>query len=650
MRSSAFIKMQAFFLACMLPTFLFGKGEVVYTRLQSLYSNNAGGWNIEKVVLSDTATVVHFSVSFKPYSWIQMASSTYLSDEKAVEYPVRKAVGLTLDEKFYMPKSGRTEFQLVFAPMPKDTKIFDMIEGEERDMARWFGLHDAKSKVKISVAREEVDTGEIGENMFRTGKAVVRGKIEGYKPGWGYGVMAVTDNTLGSRPENTLSTLIRPDGTFCIEWPLEHPVWDELKPGYGPDIPVYVRPGDTLDLVIKAKGDGIETVEYTSSHPKGCHEKLLKCKMPEVYAEWERKGDIWKTLTDEEFWAMTEETMETGNRLCDYFVWKYGLSPWEAHLLKARQQMAVVINQTVLANWMLSSRYGNFPPNEELRRDFYEGNDYSLYKVLNEMPTDDPSMSFIPYFSAMVSRMKDMQPMTDAWSLASMGDVDWSDVEGLRLMDSLQVEELRGVMGFKEIPYLVQAYLVNKVCDLPDFLTPEGRKEIVEHRAACLTNPYLKGKIWDLASEYAQPLPAVTKLDGKSLEILQPIVDKYKGKYVQMEWMKPGNSGFDFVNNRMVNLIPDFRNHKDLQFVFLFSANTCTKEEFEQFVKAYLPEEDCYWLDFEESSILRAQLRLPNYIKDITLNREGKMLSTPLYTANETQFRRSLRELLEKEE
>ncbi len=47
--------------------------------------------------------------------------------------------------------------------MPKDTKIFDMIEGEERDMARWFGLHDAKSKVKIPVAREEVDTEEIGK-------------------------------------------------------------------------------------------------------------------------------------------------------------------------------------------------------------------------------------------------------------------------------------------------------------------------------------------------------------------------------------------------------------------------------------------------------------------------------------------------------
>ena len=150
--------------------------------------------------------------------------------------------------------------------------------------------------------------------------------------------------------------------------------------------------------------------------------------------------------------------------------------------------------------------------------------------------------------------------------------------------------------------------------------------------------------------DYAQPLPATTKLEGKALEILQPIVDKYKGKYVQIEWMKPRKSGVDFVNNRMVNLIPDFRNHKDLQFVFLFSANTCTKEEFEQFVKAYLPGEACYWLDFEESSILRAQLLLPNYIKDITLNREGEVLSTPLYTADERQFRRSLRELLEKEE
>ncbi len=101
----------------MLPAFYLEKVRSSHTCLQSLYSNNAGGWNIEKVVLSDTATVVSFSVSFKPYSWIQMASSTYLSDEKAVEYPVRKAVGLTLDEKFYMPKKRKDGVSVDFLPL-----------------------------------------------------------------------------------------------------------------------------------------------------------------------------------------------------------------------------------------------------------------------------------------------------------------------------------------------------------------------------------------------------------------------------------------------------------------------------------------------------------------------------------------------------
>jgi hypothetical protein len=44
-------------MAALLPTTLWGKGEVTYTRLQSFYSN-AGMVAIDKVVLSDTATVI----------------------------------------------------------------------------------------------------------------------------------------------------------------------------------------------------------------------------------------------------------------------------------------------------------------------------------------------------------------------------------------------------------------------------------------------------------------------------------------------------------------------------------------------------------------------------------------------------------------
>ncbi len=79
-------------------------------------------------------------------------------------------------------------------------------------------------------------------------------------------------------------------------------------------------------------------------------------------------GEIWRTQSDAEWMAMTHETMERGLRLCDYGAWKYGLSDWETHLLKTRQELNTVYNQTVLANWMLTARYGNNPPTEEMRR------------------------------------------------------------------------------------------------------------------------------------------------------------------------------------------------------------------------------------------------------------------------------------------
>ena len=49
-------------MACLVPALLCARGEVTLTGLRSL-DDNAGGWTIERVVLSDTATVVDFSVS-----------------------------------------------------------------------------------------------------------------------------------------------------------------------------------------------------------------------------------------------------------------------------------------------------------------------------------------------------------------------------------------------------------------------------------------------------------------------------------------------------------------------------------------------------------------------------------------------------------
>ena len=79
-------------MACLVPALLHGQGEVMLTGLRSL-DDNAGGWTIERVVLSDTATVVDFLVTRKPYSWVALAATTHLCDEQGVRHAVKGPKG-----------------------------------------------------------------------------------------------------------------------------------------------------------------------------------------------------------------------------------------------------------------------------------------------------------------------------------------------------------------------------------------------------------------------------------------------------------------------------------------------------------------------------------------------------------------------------
>ena len=636
-------------MACLVPALLCARGEVTLTGLRSL-DDNAGGWTIERVVLSDTATVVDFSVEDKPYSWFSMTSGAYLSDEKARRYALKGAVGLVLDERFRMPKSGKAEFRLIFEPMPQDTRIFDLIEGKDASMRRWYGLHDGGYEPEFPVAMGAILSKRKVERMFRKGPAVVRGKIEHYRSEWGYGFVTAFVSQLGERPEQRPAALIQADGTFWLDLELDHPVWGTVSLGRGGlDIPVFVRPGDTLDVVVNPYGKAGFRAAYKSSHPEGCHENLLRCDVPPVSAGWERMGEIWRTLSDAEWMAMTHETMERGLRLCDYGAWKYGLSDWETHLLKTRQELNTVYNQTVLANWMLTARYGNNPPTEEMREDFYSNNDYSLYGVLNRLAADDPALSFQGGFTALLENMRNMKPLMDArqqtFFFPSLSDVQMAHKE-----DSLQIEALRGIMGFKRLPYLVQGFLANKVRYYAgSFSSPAEHVEATRQTAAYLTDAYLKRKVWEVDSVASHPLPETYRLEGEARGILERMVEKYEGKIVQVEWLSPDDDGFHWVCNRLANLIPDFHDHPDLRFLFLFDAYTCTREEFEKFVGTYLKGEDCCWLDYRDAGILRWTFRNSYRGHQFTLNRKGEVYRTPLYTSDETQFRRSLRELLEKE-
>lgn len=83
---------------------------------------------IDKIVLTDTETVLYVDAYFTPNWWIKIASGTFIR-ANGKEYPVQSANGITLNEETYMPESGTLSFQLVFPAIPEDIKEIDFIEG-----------------------------------------------------------------------------------------------------------------------------------------------------------------------------------------------------------------------------------------------------------------------------------------------------------------------------------------------------------------------------------------------------------------------------------------------------------------------------------------------------------------------------------------
>lgn len=55
---------------------------------------------VDKVVLSDTATLLKIKAFYRPKNWIKIASTSFLRDNNGETYPLRSGIGITPDKEF----------------------------------------------------------------------------------------------------------------------------------------------------------------------------------------------------------------------------------------------------------------------------------------------------------------------------------------------------------------------------------------------------------------------------------------------------------------------------------------------------------------------------------------------------------------------
>ncbi|WP_243349384.1 TlpA family protein disulfide reductase [Parabacteroides sp. FAFU027] len=107
---------------------------------------------IDRIALSDTATVLDFTVSNYPGQWIIFAKKNYLiNSDGGNKIYCKYAIGYNgqLGDKWYMPESGKVHFSLVYPPIDKKLSKIDFIEGDNIDGAfKIFGVEINPSKRK----------------------------------------------------------------------------------------------------------------------------------------------------------------------------------------------------------------------------------------------------------------------------------------------------------------------------------------------------------------------------------------------------------------------------------------------------------------------------------------------------------------------
>ncbi|MCD8175975.1 MAG: TlpA family protein disulfide reductase [Tannerellaceae bacterium] len=202
---------------------------------------------IDKIVLTDTETVLYVDAYFTPNWWIKIASGTFIR-ANGKEYPVQSANGITLDEEIYMPESGTLSFQLVFPAIPEDIKEMDFIEGYDPGAFCLWGIRLDGEFPSVEMPAIPTEKTILPPSRIDNRPATIHVNIVGYKPGMNLsGTIHHFNTLLGSVEE--LSAEISSEGKLVLEIPLLHATAVYFNTPYFNER-MYLLPGEESTLTI----------------------------------------------------------------------------------------------------------------------------------------------------------------------------------------------------------------------------------------------------------------------------------------------------------------------------------------------------------------------------------------------------------------
>ena len=212
---------------------------------------------VDKIVLSDTATVLYIKAFYRPKYWIKIASGSFLKSNKGETYTLRSGIGITPDKEFWMPESGEASFQLVFPPLPNDVTSIDFSEGNVPGSYQIFGIQLKGKKLPSLLLPKEAIIHKVDKNTslptpeIINGTATLKGKLIDYHPEMVTEFKVNLSEAMKGFSEG-IPVKINTDGSFTVETPVMGTTPASIRL-FGQSIKFFLAPGQTSEVIINLR-------------------------------------------------------------------------------------------------------------------------------------------------------------------------------------------------------------------------------------------------------------------------------------------------------------------------------------------------------------------------------------------------------------
>ena len=539
-----------------------------------------GELKAREVIFRDTATTVHFTMEYSKGQSFQFVSLSYLMDEDGNRYPLRSAEGLKLNTWVQSPESGVTDFTMHFEPLPKNTQMFDFIEGDGTRAFKLLGFHDKKTKLKVPTMEElsAANPWTVPEDWFKTDTITVKGRIEGYDTEqFGFTSMECFFQNVFEKDDATQVLDIAPNGTFYKKFQASYPVCQrfytlESKVGFS-EIPFFARPCETIDITVRKDAGDRYVCVYNNGSSRDA-------------ARWLRtREEITDVISP---LVLFEGTFDEGNSLADK-VWQNAMYRLQTvsrreHYTPMEMQLALAYVQTRFVYYYMSyamnRRYALMKQNESA--EWQDLADAKSYYHLRHFDFDDPLLFASSDFPYLLNRIQYAQPaMRALFSTA-----------GQQRLDNYYAV-LREMLGSKANTLIAQ------LCLYQQMLTESRRWQTdKESKYAMVSNtfthPYVKAKADEFYSrtmaqtELATPIP-----DAPMADLIRSLCAKYPGKILMIDFWGMGCGPCRGAIQASKELRAEIAKRDDVKLIFIAGEHTTEgSDAYKKYVAEWLADEE----------------------------------------------------------